>query len=424
MVLLSSWLWAFSCASYALGKATLGERDFTALSADDLKLLSEQPDPSRHLDSTNPVSHLTKILIPRAPGTDNNTFVRNYIIQTLDKLGWTIELDSFNASTPVGARPFTNVIATKDPEAPRRLVVAAHFDSKFFSSYPENQFLGATDSAAPCAIMLDLAQTLDPLLTARDARVLADTLPPTEDLDAAETTLQLIFFDGEEAFHDWTDDDSIYGARHLAENWESTGLAPSMLNKRRFMRPGAPTTPLSLIEHLVLLDLLGSPHPQIRSYFPDTAWLFDSLISAEDALLSANIIGGEGGAGGGGAGLGRESFFKPRSAGERAIGYMGDDHVPFLKRGVSVLHVIAEPFPRVWHTLGDDASALHLPTLRRWNLIMRVFLVQYLGLHPEDGKNVRREEPEMVGFADVDEIVTGRAESDLVSGFVGCMGLE
>ena len=49
---------------------------------------------------------------------------------------------------------------------------------------------------------------------------------------------------------------------------------------------------------------------------------------------------------------------------------------------------------------------------------MRVFLVQYLGLHPEDGKNVRRDEPEptpgLVGFEDVDEIV-GRAESDLVS---------
>ena len=72
-------------------------------------------------------------------GTDNNTFVRNYIVQTLSDLGWTIELDTFNASTPVGTRPFTNVIATKDPDAPRRLVVAAHFDSKFFSTYPENQ---------------------------------------------------------------------------------------------------------------------------------------------------------------------------------------------------------------------------------------------------------------------------------------------
>ena len=33
-----------------------------------------------------------------------------------------------------------------------------------------------------------------------------------------ESSLQLIFFDGEEAFVRWTDTDSIYGARHLAES--------------------------------------------------------------------------------------------------------------------------------------------------------------------------------------------------------------
>ena len=129
------------------------------------------------------------------------------------------------------------------------------------------------------------------------------------------------------------------------------------------MRPGAPTTPLALIEHLVLLDLLGAQHPQIRSYFPDTAWLFDTLIAAEDALLSANLIGGEGGEGLM-SGFGRESFFRPRVGGERALGYMGDDHVPFLNRGVSVLHLIAEPFPRVWHTLGVSLSLALTPSCR------------------------------------------------------------
>lgn len=65
---------------------------------------------------------------------------------------------------------------------------------------------------------------------------------------------------------------------------------------------------------------------------------------------------------------------------------MGDDHLPFLRRGVSVLHVIAEPFPHVWHTINDDATALDLPTLRAWNLIFRVFFVEYLGLRPESSK--------------------------------------
>lgn len=44
------------------------------------------------------------------------------------------------------------------------------------------------------------------------------------------------------------------------------------------------------------------------------------------------------------------SFFVPRSA-QFNLGGIEDDHLPFLKLGVSVLHVIASPFPRVWHTL-------------------------------------------------------------------------
>ena len=36
-------------------------------------------------------------------------------------------------------------------------------------------------------------------------------------LQGRELTLQLIFFDGEEAFKTWTSADSIYGARHLAD---------------------------------------------------------------------------------------------------------------------------------------------------------------------------------------------------------------
>lgn len=54
-------------------------------------------------------------------------------------LNWDVEEDSFTDKTPYGEKRFTNVIATKDPDAPRRLVLAAHFDSKFFATYPQNQ---------------------------------------------------------------------------------------------------------------------------------------------------------------------------------------------------------------------------------------------------------------------------------------------
>lgn len=72
------------------------------------------------------------------------------------------------------------------------------------------QFVGATDSAMPCALMLDLAEALDPLLNLRRQQLEDGTV---EDEDVAETTLQLVFFDGEEAFKVWTHDDSIYGAK-------------------------------------------------------------------------------------------------------------------------------------------------------------------------------------------------------------------
>lgn len=57
--------------------------------------------------------------------------------------------------------------------------------------------------------MLDLAETLDPMLNKRQERL---ENGEEDDEDVAETTLQLVFFDGEEAFHQWTDTDSIYGA--------------------------------------------------------------------------------------------------------------------------------------------------------------------------------------------------------------------
>ena len=57
-------------------------------------------------------------------------------------------------------------------------------------------------------MLLDLAVSLDALLPA-----------PSH---TPELTLQLVFFDGEEAFRQWTATDSLYGSRHLAEKWSQT----------------------------------------------------------------------------------------------------------------------------------------------------------------------------------------------------------
>jgi glutaminyl-peptide cyclotransferase len=63
-------------------------------------------------------------------------------------------------------------------------------------------------------MILDLAGALNPLLESRKQR-LDDGLE--DDEDVSDTTLQLVFFDGEEAFNMWTDKDSVYGARYILQ---------------------------------------------------------------------------------------------------------------------------------------------------------------------------------------------------------------
>ena len=83
---------------------------------------------------------LDNILIPRVVGTENHKKVKEYIVKELKDLKWTIELDEFDDKTPnMGTLTFTNIIAKLNPNADRYLVLACHYDSKYF---PNDEFLG------------------------------------------------------------------------------------------------------------------------------------------------------------------------------------------------------------------------------------------------------------------------------------------
>ena len=81
-----------------------------------------------------------------------------HIAGSMRGLGWSVDEDTFLDNTPLKNNvPFTNVVATLDPAAPRRLVLACHYDSLKTNS---GNFLGATDSAVPCAQLINLAYVL------------------------------------------------------------------------------------------------------------------------------------------------------------------------------------------------------------------------------------------------------------------------
>jgi len=76
----------------------------------------------------------------------------------MKKLDWSVEEDVFMGNTPLDTRPFRNIIATLNPNACRRIVIASHYDSLFTKT---NKFVGVIDSAVPCAMMINIAEALE-----------------------------------------------------------------------------------------------------------------------------------------------------------------------------------------------------------------------------------------------------------------------
>ena len=80
-----------------------------------------------------------------------------------------------------------------------------------FRSYEPEGFIGAIDSAAPCAMLMHVARSIEEPLKAKWNKMQKDG--DTDDSLEETQGIQIIFLDGEEAFKHWTDEDSLYGAR-------------------------------------------------------------------------------------------------------------------------------------------------------------------------------------------------------------------
>lgn len=325
---------------------------------------------------------LAPILRPRVPGTPGSEAVLFHFVDFFasELPNWTLTFQNSTSTTPTsqGAEvPFTNLIATRDPPWIKsgsegevgRLALVAHYDSKLT---PEG-FIGATDSAAPCAILLHVARSIDHALTAKWAAMEAEGLG-ADGLEEHKG-VQILLLDGEEAFETWTHTDSLYGARALAEEWEGV-VNPAMSTFR---------TPLAQMDLFVLLDLLGSASPTVPSYFKTTHWAYQLMSSAEQRLRSLSKLQ-----------TSPDHAFLPEGGkkdSDRWVGgYIEDDHVPFMARGVEILHIITSPFPRVWHTIEDDGEHLDIPTVEDWASITTAFAAEWMDLEGHFGAADAREE--------------------------------
>ena len=263
--------------------------------------------------------------MPRTVGSVSHGGVQDFLITKFTENGWSFSHDTFEAKTPVGNRQFKTLIFTLHPHRPKKLLLAAHYDLK---SNMQKGFTGAIDAAWSCAFLVEIGYYL--------------ANRPCGLNERKDLTPQIVFFDGEEAFKSWSSTDSLYGSRHLASIWSASGSSKS-------------------IELLILLDLLGASGTHIPNYFAKTRHLHERLVNIEENLLSKHQIS-------------VSSFTKQ----DNLFSNIQDDHIPFLRLGVPVLHIIPRTFPSVWHTARDDKNSLDANSSVSIALTITNFVSDYL----------------------------------------------
>lgn len=209
------------------------------------------------------------------------------------------EEDAFTAQTPAGPFAMRNFIAKFPGSKDGIIVIAGHYDTLL--TVPG--FVGANDGGSSTGLPLALADALRG--KKRDGY-----------------SVWIVWLDGEEAVKQWSDTDSLYGSRHLAEKWAKDGT-------------------LKKIKAFLLLDMVGDADLNIERDHNSTPWLEDLVYEAASRL-------------------GYQSHFYARTLA------MEDDHLPFARAGVPVADLIDYDYGYAnvfWHSPQDTMDKLSARSL-------------------------------------------------------------
>lgn len=128
--------------------------------------------------------------------------------------------------------------------------------------------------------------------------------------------------------------------------------------------------PLDQISMFVLLDLLGAANPNVPSYIQTTHWAYRNMATIEDRMRKLGLL----------ESASKRPFLPDADKNVFRPPSIGDDHVPFMARGVPILHLITSPFPDQWHKMEDDGAHLDMPTVRDWAKIVTAFALEWLDM--------------------------------------------
>lgn len=120
----------------------------------------------------------------RVPNSTAHRECRDYLVSKLEQFGAEVQLQSFEATAYNGTTlNLSNIIATYQPDRSKRILLAAHWDTRPYadkdSVRTEEPILGANDGASGVAVLLEMARMMN-----------RDSLP--------DVGVDIIFFDGED----------------------------------------------------------------------------------------------------------------------------------------------------------------------------------------------------------------------------------
>lgn len=120
----------------------------------------------------------------RVPNTQAHQKCRDYLISKLEEFGAQVQVQSFEAEAYDGTTlNLSNIIGSYRPEQSKRILLAAHWDSRPYadkdSVRTEEPIMGANDGASGVAVLLEMARVMS-----------QDTLP--------DVGIDIILFDGED----------------------------------------------------------------------------------------------------------------------------------------------------------------------------------------------------------------------------------
>jgi glutaminyl-peptide cyclotransferase len=175
---------------------------------------------------------------PRVPNTAPHRKAGEYFISTFKKYGATVTTQDFTATTFDNQKlNLRNIIATFYPEKTKRILLAAHWDTRPFADKDSEKrnaaFDGANDGASGVGVLLEIA------------RVMSQQAAPDVGID-------MILFDGE----DWGEKDGEQGTHPLPNGlaeWWCLGSQYWSKNKHK---------PNYSAYYGILLDMVGGKNAQ------------------------------------------------------------------------------------------------------------------------------------------------------------------